>query len=119
MAEKKRPTAVAASDAREKFIERGSAGGLNGLFGSLRQSGDVCAPDLAFHFQFRRESLNELCIGCTRASAQLVIEMTNGDAPIAAKRKQMQERHRIPAAGHADEVAAGWRKSSGDFGWQR
>src|SRR4051794_14593077 len=110
MSEKKRPTAVTASDAREKFIARISAGGLEGLLGSLRQGRDLGPTDLAFQFQLGRESLDELCIGCTRSSAQLVIEMTNDEPPIAAMRQQMQKRHGIAAAGDADEVAALWRK---------
>jgi hypothetical protein len=28
----------------------------------------------------------------------------------------MQQRHRVAAAGYADEIAAGWRKMGGDVG---
>jgi hypothetical protein len=82
MTEENRPATPASRNAGEEFVTGIAPGGLDGLFGSPGQRGNVGSAKLAWQLESSRKGLNEFRVGGTRSAAQLMIEMADDEAAI-------------------------------------
>lgn len=110
VAEENRLAPSAPRDACKKFVTRHASRRFQRLFRSAGQRAHIRLIDLELTMKPGSQTFDELRIGLARATAQLMIEMADDEAPVAKIEELMQQGDRIAAAGDADEVSLLLRK---------
>ncbi len=114
MSQENRATPAPPCDPGKELITGHSSRGLDRAFAPAGEPGHIGPIELALSVQLCGQPLNELGIGPTRTTAELMIKMADHKPPIPEMCELMQQRHGIATSGHANQVAAGARKMGDD-----